>query len=152
MSGRGLPWKGGCRCGQIRFEVTEAPMLASACHCLGCQRMTASAFSLTLTIPAEGLKVLEGEPVIGGLHGSTSHWFCPWCMSWLWTRPEGIDWIVNLRPSMLDEHHDFEPFLEVWTSEALPWAKTPAVHSFAEEPPLDAYMEFIRAYAERGVA
>ena len=78
-----LPWGGGCRCGETRIEVTAAPLLASACHCTGCQRMTASAFSLTLTLPSEGFAVVQGEPVIGGLHGPTRHYFCPRCKSWM---------------------------------------------------------------------
>ena len=95
-----LPWQGGCRCGQTRIRVTAAPLLASACHCTGCQRMTASAFSLTLTLPAAGFEVVVGEPVIGGLHGATRHHFCPYCMSWMFTRPAGMDEFVNLRPSV----------------------------------------------------
>jgi hypothetical protein len=68
-----LPWAGGCRCGRTRFEVTAAPLLSSACHCAGCQRMTASAYSLSLAVPAEAFTVTEGEPVIGALHGPNKH-------------------------------------------------------------------------------
>ena len=102
-----LPWAGGCRCGKTRIAVTAPPLLASACHCTGCQKMTASAFSLTLTIPSDGFAVTAGEPVIGGLHGATRHHFCPYCMSWMFTRPEGFDAFVNLRPSVLDDHSWF---------------------------------------------
>ena len=66
-----LPWEGGCRCGRVRLRVTEPPLLASACHCTGCQRMSSSAFSLTLTVPSGGFEVTAGEPVVGGLHGPT---------------------------------------------------------------------------------
>src|SRR5690606_35371104 len=40
-----------------------------ACHCAGCQRMTASAFSLSAAIPTDGFEVTKGESVKGGLHG-----------------------------------------------------------------------------------
>lgn len=60
---------GQCRCGQVRFTVSQAPLLTMACHCRGCQRMSASAFSLSAAIPLEGFAVTQGEPVIGGLHG-----------------------------------------------------------------------------------
>ena len=72
-----LPWDGQCRCGQTRFRITAAPFLTMACHCTGCQRMSASAFSLSVAVPAEGFAVTAGEPVIGGLHGTTRHFFCP---------------------------------------------------------------------------
>ena len=144
-----LPWDGGCRCGQTRIRVSAPPLLSSACHCTGCQRMTASAFSLTLTIPSEGFDVTAGDPVIGGLHGPTRHFFCPHCMSWMFTRPEGMDEFVNLRPSVLDEHHWFVPFIEVWTQERLAWASTPAVHSFAIQPEFEDYTKLVDAYARQ---
>jgi hypothetical protein len=145
-----LPWAGGCRCERVRLEVTLPPLLASACHCTGCQRMSASAFSLSASIPAEGFAVTTGEPVIGGMHGATRHYFCGWCMSWMFTRPEGMDWFVNLRATMLDDPAWFEPLIETWTDEKLPWATTPAVHSFATVPALDAYEALIAEYAARG--
>ncbi len=145
-----LPWDGGCRCGATRIRVTAPPLLASACHCTGCQRMTASAFSLSLAVPAQGFAVTAGEPVIGGLHGATRHYFCPRCKSWMFTRPEGLDDFVNLRASMLDEHAWFRPFVEFWTQEKLPWAATPAVHSFATEPELEAFSGLVADYAARG--
>jgi hypothetical protein len=145
-----LPWDGGCRCGQTRFRVSAPPLLAAACHCSGCQRMTASAFSLSLAVPAEGFAVTAGEPVIGGLHGPTRHFFCPWCMSWMFTRPEGLDDIVNLRAVLLDDHGWFVPFAEFWTQEGLPWAKTPAVHSFATQPPFETFAGLLEDYAQHG--
>src|SRR5215213_574415 len=81
-----LPWEGGCRCGAVRIRVTKPPLLTGACHCTGCQKMTASAYSLTLTLPADGFEVTKGEPVLGGLRGPVSHHHhCPDCLSWIFT-------------------------------------------------------------------
>jgi hypothetical protein len=151
MSDWKLPWEGGCRCGQTRIRVSAPPLLASACHCTGCQRMTSSAFALTLTLPSAGFAVVAGEPVIGGLHGATRHYFCPHCMSWMFTRPEGFEQFVNLRPSMLDAHQWFVPFIEVYTQEKLPWATTPAVRSFASHPAMQDYARLIEEFASHGV-
>jgi hypothetical protein len=147
MANLNLPLDGGCRCGQVRIRITAPPLLTMACHCTGCQRMSSSAYSLSAAIPAEGFAVIQGEPAIGGLHGPTRHHFCPHCMSWMFTRPEGFDWFVNLRPTMLDDAGWFTPFVETFTSEKLPWATTPAVHSFETLPPLEAYETFIAEYA-----
>ena len=138
--------EGGCRCGQVRFRATATPLLTMACHCRGCQKMTSSAFSLSAAIPAEGFEVTQGEPVIGGLHGASKHYFCPHCMSWMFTRPEGIDFFVNVRSTLFDDAEWSEPFMETWTSESLPWARTPAVHSFEALPPQDAYPGLIADY------
>jgi hypothetical protein len=153
MSQPSLPWEGGCRCGQVRVKVTAAPILTMACHCTGCQKMTASAFCLSMAVPSQGFEVTKGEPVIGGLHGPEAHhYFCPHCMSWLFTRPEGMDWFVNVRATVMDDHQGFEPFVETYTSERLPWAMTPAVHSFPKFPPMEAYQELTKAYLERNVS
>ena len=145
-----LPWDGGCRCGQVRVRVTAPPLLASACHCFGCQKMSASAYSLSLAIPAQGFNVTKGEPVIGGLHGPTRHVFCPHCLTWMFTRPEGLDDLVNLRPSVLDDHAWFVPFVEFWTRDQLPWVTTPAPLAFETEPAPDEFPGLIDAFVHDG--
>lgn len=47
---------------------------------------------------------------------------------------------------MLDDAKDFAPFIETYTSEALPWAKTPAVHSFEKLPPMEIYPELVAEF------
>jgi hypothetical protein len=142
-----LPWEGGCRCGRVRIRVTAPPMMTMACHCLGCQTMSASAFSLSIALPKDGFEVTQGDPVIGGLHGEPAHHFhCDWCKSWLFTRIEIGEGFVNLRPSTLDEHHWFEPFIETQTAEKLPWANTPARHSFERFPEMEQYGALIAEY------
>ena len=138
---------GGCRCGQVRIRIAAPPLITMACHCTGCQRMSASAFSLSAAIPSEGFLVVQGEPVVGGLHGPTRHYFCPHCLSWMFTRPEGFDMFVNVRPTMLDDAGWFSPFIETFTSEKLPWATTPAVHSYETFPPFEAFEALTRDYA-----
>src|ERR1700748_3221529 len=68
MTDRSLPWGGGCRCERVRIRVAAMPILTMACHCRGCQRMSASAYSLSAMFPSSGFEVTVGEPVIGGMH------------------------------------------------------------------------------------
>ena len=139
--------EGTCRCGQVRFRATGSPIVAMACHCTGCQRMTASAFSLSVLYPSASFEVVQGEPVIGGLHGATRHFFCPHCMSWLFTRPKGLDGFVNVRTAMLEDARLFPPYVEMYTGEKLPWATTPAAHSFETDPSDERFMELVEEYA-----
>ncbi len=149
MSKLNLPLEGGCRCGQVRLKISAPPILTMACHCTGCQKMSSSAFSLSAAIPAEAFEVIEGEPVIGGLHGATRHYFCPHCKTWMFTRPEGMDWFVNLRPTMLDDTGWYSPFVETFTSEKLSFAETGAAHSYETFPPMEDYEGLLQAFAER---
>ena len=152
MSSEFFPLEGGCRCGQVRFRIAAPPVITMACHCTGCQRMSASAFSLSAAFASAAFLVIQGEPVIGGLHGPTRHFFCPRCMSWMFTRPDGFDAIVNVRVTMLDDPRPFPPFIETYTCEKLPWASTPAVRSFEKFPALEEYESLARDYAAHASA
>ena len=147
-----FPVEGGCRCGRVRFRLTHAPWMETACHCRGCQRMTASAFSTTLVMPADGFAVIAGETVIGGLHGDEAHHHhCDWCKSWLFTRPAADLGFVNVRATLLDDPSWFAPWMETQTAERLPWAITSADRSYPRFPELDEYQGLIAQYrAARG--
>jgi hypothetical protein len=139
---------GSCRCGRVKIEISAPPLFTSACHCRGCQKMSASAYSLSVAIPTAGFRVTEGEPVIGGAQGGTiHHHFCPHCKSWMFTRIEGMDLFVNVRATMLDDTSWYTPFLETWTDERLPWATTPARHSYPRFPPEADFPRLLAEYA-----
>lgn len=135
MNAPALPWNGSCRCGRVQFLITKAPLVTGVCHCKGCQRMTASAFSTTLTLPTDALEIVKGEPVLGGLHGDQArHHHCDWCKSWLFTRLPPEMGAVNVRATMLDDASWFTPFMETQVAERLPWVTTPAKRSFDRFP------------------
>lgn len=138
--------EGQCRCGKIGLAIGCPPILTVACHCTGCQRMTASAFSLGALVPADAFTVTRGEPVIGGLHGDSNHYHCEYCKSWLFSRPKGFNMVV-VKPTMFEDLRDLAPFMETWTSEKLPWATTPAEHSYAQFPPPADLPKLIQQFA-----
>jgi hypothetical protein len=150
MSEWNLPWEAGCRCDRLRMRVTEPPVVTMACHCAGCQRMSASAFSLSVLVPASGFEILRGETVIGGLHGPARHHFCAHCKAWVFTQPEGMDAFVNLRATMLDDHAWYVPFVETCRAEGFPWAVTGASHSFPNLPPPDVFGPIVADFQARG--
>jgi hypothetical protein len=150
MSDWNLPWDARCRCEKLRMRITEAPIVTMACHCAGCQRMTASAFSLSVLVPSSGFAVTAGETVIGGLHGSTRHFHCAHCLSWAFTRPDGMDGFVNVRATMLDDHAWFVPFVETCRAEGFPWAVTGAAHSFPNIPAPESFGPIAADFQQRG--
>ena len=144
--------QGGCRCGKVRYEVSGEPLLTMACHCTGCQHMTASAFSLSEGYPAGAFRLTAGDPVIGGIHGPTRHYHCDYCKSWLYTEPEGVADFVNVRSTMFDEPRREPPFVETYLSEALPWVRTGAAHRYEELPAMDEWPVLIQRFAARDTA
>jgi hypothetical protein len=148
MSLQTVSTTGTCRCGQVAFEIHARPIITNACHCTGCQKMSSSAFSLTTLVPADSFEVTQGSPVIGGLHGASRHFFCPHCLSWLFTRPADTDAVIGVRSTLLENAQQFAPFMETWTSEKMPWAETGATHRFEKFPVSDAYSGLAALYAE----
>ena len=149
MTGWALPMAGGCRCDSVRFTITLPPIFTAICHCRGCQRMTASAFSLSVAIPTPGFAITQGETEPGGLHApGQGHRHCGWCKSWLYTELDPAMGIVNVRATMLDDPSWFVPFAEVYTSEALPWAIVGAPHAYEEFPPMEDFQKLIDAFAK----
>ena len=70
-------------------------------------------------------------------------------MSWLFTRPEGLDDLVNVRSTLMEDAHSFQPFIETYMSEKLSWAITPASHRFERFPPADAFASLCAAFARQ---
>ncbi|MDF0595102.1 GFA family protein [Psychromarinibacter halotolerans] len=143
-----LPATGRCQCGALTFEITAPPFATSACHCRDCQRMTGSAFSLTVMTPAEGFRVTGGEAVRGGLGTGHRHMHCAKCLSWVFTQPQGVDFLVNVRTPMLDAPPTEVPFMETKLSDAMPFARLGAPHGFDDFPTGDDIPGLIEDYAK----
>ena len=140
--------QGQCRCGAVRFEAAGAPLVTMACHCAGCQRMTGGAYSLSSLYPAERLTVTAGETVRGGMKSGPDHQFCGHCMSWLFTRPEGLEEFVNIRSSMFDDAAGHRPYMETYRGEGLPGASSGAPRSYEALPEDREFPELMAGYAE----
>jgi hypothetical protein len=86
MSDWNLPWNASCLCGQVKMRITKAPIVSAACHCDGCQKLSSSAYSLTLMLPGDGFEMLSGATEIGGMHrAEIQHHFCTHCKNWIYT-------------------------------------------------------------------
>lgn len=145
-----LPWAASCLCGQVKMEVSAPPLLSLACHCTGCQKLSSSAYSMAFIVPAAGFEVIEGEPVLGGIHGEHEQYYCGHCKGWLFTRPAQMDTIVNVRSTILDDASWVVPFIDIETADKLPGVMTGAEMSFEETPPMEDFMDIAAQYAEKG--
>lgn len=141
------PMEASCRCGQVKVSIASPPVCSMVCHCKGCQKMTAGPYSMSLMMAPDSFSVLEGEPVLGGLKAHIQHYFCPGCMSWVYTRIPGRETFL-VRTTLLERPDLFPPFMESNTLEKLPWVSTPAVHSFEKFPAPEDYKQLMADYAE----
>jgi hypothetical protein len=92
-----------------------------------------------------------GETLAGALHGDNPYHYCAHCLNWLYTELTSAPF-VNIRPTMFDVPAWSRPFIESHVGEKLPWATTPARHSFDKFPPPDRYGALMAEYAALGGA
>ncbi|MCP1198736.1 GFA family protein [Notoacmeibacter sp. MSK16QG-6] len=147
-----LPWKAHCRCGAVEMTVSAPPLLTMACHCRGCQRMSASAYSCSMAVPQDGFAVdgpardkRQSEDNDGYTHN-----FCPQCHSWIFTEFPAEMGFINLRATMLDDPSWFAPFVETQTTEKLAFAETGAPISYERFPEMGDYPGLIQRFSEEG--
>lgn len=108
--------------------------------------MTASAFSLS-SLYAQEAVTIRGETVPGGLRGDVRHHCCAFCLSWVYTRADFLDPLVNIRSTMLDGGADRAPFIECWMDEKLPWVTIGAAHAFPRFPPAEDFAALMAEFA-----
>ncbi len=132
-----LPLEGGCQCGHLRYRCTRPPFVAYTCHCQACQKLTASAFVVSMQVPAEGLELLSGQPTVreriadSGNRLATS--FCPICGSAVFARNSARPRLRTIYVGTLDTPQVIPVSAHIWTKRKLPWVVLPAGHRvFAE--------------------
>jgi hypothetical protein len=122
-----LPLTGGCLCGGVRFEVTEAPVLAGYCHCTRCQRRTGSAASLSARLPPGALKIVAGEELLDAFRpeDGSAKVFCSACGGALWAQSRVDPSVVSVRFGVFDSDPGIRPSYRQYVAYAVPWEPIP---------------------------
>ena len=122
-----LPQAGGCQCGKVRYEITQQPLLVYTCHCLDCQRLTGSAFSLGVVVPEGGFRLSGIEPRalqrVADSGRITTRLVCPECGSWITGLPR--DGLYRVRGGTLDDTSWLRPTRHIWGKRRQPWVVIP---------------------------
>ena len=134
-----LPQTGGCQCGKIRYEITEEPQSVYTCHCPDCQRLTSSAFSMGMVVPARAFRPMGVEPrelQRKADSGSVvTRWVCPECGSWVCGASRSDDGLRRVRAGTLDDTSWLRPTAHFWTRSKQPWIALPEGDQIFETQP-----------------
>lgn len=120
--------QGGCQCGAVRYAVEADPTAVFICHCTECRRQSASAFGISVDVPAAALRVVEGttrtwaRPTPAGR--LVCH-FCATCGSRLWHESDPPDGCVTLKGGCMDVPPDLVHAVHIWTASKLPGVPIP---------------------------
>jgi hypothetical protein len=128
-----LPQTGGCLCGALRYEITRAPKLVYTCHCIDCQHLTGSAFSMALLVADESFRLSGVDPRpldhVADSGRTNTRWICPECGTGICSGPDPGTAVPGMlrtvRAGTLDDTSWLEPRVHFWTRSKQPWVTLP---------------------------
>lgn len=131
-------FKGGCRCGAVRYECAAAPMFTGHCHCRDCQYASGGAYSTIVGVPTAALD-LAGElaafTVDAASGNQVTRKFCPKCGTPMLSTLSANPGMTVLKAATLDDPGWLAPAMHIWTASGQPWAETsPTAPKFERNP------------------
>ena len=134
-----LPQTGGCLCGKIRYEITEAPRLVYTCHCVDCQRITSSAFSMAIIVTDVAFRIAGIEPRqlqrTADSGRVDTRLVCPECGCWVCGASSSDHGLRRVRAGTLDDASWLRPTAHFWTRSKQPWNTLPEGDQIFETQP-----------------
>ena len=118
---------GRCHCGSIAYEAEIDPENVRICHCTDCQRLSGTAFRVSVGTPEENFTLLSGSPrtyVKTGQSGARrAQVFCPDCGSQIYATAADGDGprVFNLRTGTIDQRDRLTPRSQIWKRSAQAW-------------------------------
>jgi hypothetical protein len=118
---------GGCMCGGVRFELTEAPVSAVYCHCTRCQRRTGTAASISAMVAPGSLTILQGEELLRSWTPPEgfAKVFCSACGSQLWAQSTVDPEVKAVRFGVFDGDPGVRPSCHQFVAYAAAWEPIP---------------------------
>lgn len=135
-----VPFQGGCMCGAIRYECTEAPRRMVNCHCRDCQLASGSGYAATLVMARSAIRVTKGrtrryEKTAESGNIATRE-FCETCGTPLFASSSGRPGYVGVKAASLDDPGWFRLEADVWVASSQAWdCMDPGVPKFEKSRP-----------------
>lgn len=119
---------GSCHCGAVRYEAAVDPARTAICHCTDCQKLTGSAYRVSVPANEGSFQLVAGKPSvyikIGDSGARRAQAFCPDCGSPLYTYDADDPRVFGLRVGCIDERAALVPRKQKWLRSALPWTES----------------------------
>jgi hypothetical protein len=119
---------GQCLCGEVKYEIANAPAVTGVCHCKNCQRQAGSAFSTIAGVPKAEFSLTVGEPKLyqdsdTKSGNSVQRFFCGDCGSPIYSGLSANPDTIYLKTGTLDDTSDFQPQFHVWCDTKHNWVE-----------------------------
>lgn len=132
------PYKGGCACGAVRYEIAADPLMAGHCQCRDCQRMTGTGHASMMGFPEPAVQIkgeLKFHDAKADSGNTASRGFCPKCGAFVAARSSGMPGMLTVAAGSLDEPGRFAPQMIVYAGSGHAWDHLdPALPRFPKMP------------------
>ncbi|MBL6953812.1 MAG: GFA family protein [Alphaproteobacteria bacterium] len=134
-----VPFEGGCMCGALRYECTEAPAAVVCCHCTDCQRRTGSAFGISVIVPREAFNKASGKASSFASQRESGNVVnlksCVVCGTRCWAEQEANPKFLVIIGGTLDDAATLQPNAHIYTATKQSWITFPEGVLTAEAEP-----------------
>ena len=118
--------QGSCHCGYVTYEAEVDPNSVHICNCTDCQKLTGSAFRVTVHAPT--FRLVTGEPKVyvktADSGSKRRHSFCPNCGAPVNSTADTDNPLsYSLRVGCLNERALLAPRKRNWLKSGLSWAQ-----------------------------
>ncbi|WP_082035042.1 MULTISPECIES: GFA family protein [Phaeobacter] len=115
---------GGCLCGKVRYSSASNPLATVQCYCSDCRRIGGTGHATHTVIPFDAF-LLEGAVAeytkLADSGNRITRRFCPVCGSAIYHTRDGLEGLVVLRTSSLDDPELAPPDRAIYVDSALSW-------------------------------
>ena len=117
--------KGGCICGEVRYQITDKPLFTQACHCKDCKVLTGSSYIINTSV-LENTLMIEGKvsssiELKAGSGASYKVYFCSKCGTYVYADYDSAIGRLTIRVKTLDNPEDFPPQVHIFIKDKDPW-------------------------------
>ena len=136
---------GGCLCGEIRYEISSAPLFTSQCCCRDCQKATGTGHTTIVGIHRSQLR-LTGTPKTytnsGDSGGSVTRHFCGNCGGRIFTSGSLPGEVIMVQAGSLDNPNLISPQNVIYIKDAVSWDRfDSSLPTFERLPPRELVKE-----------
>jgi len=115
--------RGGCFCGDIRYELVGEPFNATFCHCSICRRTSGAPVVAWFSVKRAGLRWIAGTPTTFASSAVGLRRFCPRCGTHLTFEHRDFPDEVDITTGSLDDPEAVPPVDHTRTSSRLGWVR-----------------------------
>jgi hypothetical protein len=130
--------RGGCQCGEVRYEADAEPIVVAICHCSMCRRAHAAPAVAWVMFREDQVRFTNNKPKIYRSSDPARRGFCSTCGTQISFTADYLPGLIDLTVGSLDDPAAVTPSLHYWDSRRLPWVRfADDLPRHAEFPPFE---------------